>query len=498
MYNLIFKLDPQLGTSLQGQVREMIVSAILDRSLQPGDRLPSSRELAEHLGLSRNTVTFAYRALQDDGYLIAKHRSGFYVSEDTAASDMALERRDKRHPSDGPSTPQSLRTDTVGWQNRLLSHYEDIRVLQKPLNWREYTYPFVYGQADQTLFNHSEWRDCARQALGLRNFGITAGDFGQHDDPLLVEYIRTRTLPARGIIASSDEILVTMGAQNALYLLAQLLVSDNSRVIIEEPTYPDLRDILRLRTKHLHSCPVDENGIILGGQDLTQTDLVVITPSHQCPTTATLSTDRRQDLLASATRDDFLIIEDDYEFEMNFLEKPAPALKSGDKDGRVLYVGSFSKSLFPGLRLGYLVAPAPVIKSARKLRHLMLRHPPGHLQRTAAYFLALGHYDSQIRKLRRRLAARRAVMSEALAQVGLLDTQAAKFGGTSFWVYGPPNLDTTALAAQLAEQSVLIEPGASFFFDETRRNAMRLAYSSIPASKIPAGVDLVAKAIAGR
>ena len=290
MYNLIFKLDPQLGTSLQGQVREMIVSAILDRSLQPGDRLPSSRELAEHLGLSRNTVTFAYRALQDDGYLIAKHRSGFYVSEDTAASDMALERRDKRHPSDGPSTPQSLRTDTVGWQNRLLSHYEDIRVLQKPLNWREYTYPFVYGQADQTLFNHSEWRDCARQALGLRNFGITAGDFGQHDDPLLVEYIRTRTLPARGIIASSDEILVTMGAQNALYLLAQLLVSDDSRVIIEEPTYPDLRDILRLRTKHLHSCPVDENGIILGGQDLTQTDLVVITPSHQCPTTATLST----------------------------------------------------------------------------------------------------------------------------------------------------------------------------------------------------------------
>ena len=488
MYNLIFKLDPQLSTSLQGQVREMIVSAILDRSLQPGDRLPSSRELAEHLGLSRNTITFAYKALQDDGYLNAHDRSGFYVSDDAPVSQLTT-------PAEKQSGPTPEPIDNIGWHDRLLSHYEDVRVMQKPLNWREYEYPFVYGQADQSLFNHSEWRDCARQALGLRNFGITAGDFGQHDDPMLVEYIRTRTLPSRGIIASPDELLVTMGAQNALYLLAQLLVSAQSRVLIEEPTYPDLRDILRLRTQNLQSCPVDADGIILDNVDLSDTDLVVITPSHQCPTTATLSAHRRQTLLEAAARDDFLIIEDDYEFEMNFLEKPAPALKSRDKDGRVLYVGSFSKSLFPGLRLGYLVAPAPVIKTARILRHLMLRHPPGHLQRTAAYFLALGHYDAQIRKLRRRLANRHANMAESLAQVGLLDTQAARFGGTSFWIYGPKDLDTSELATHLTDQSVLIEPGANFFFEDRRKNAMRLAFSSIPASKIPTGVTLVAQAI---
>ena len=489
MLNLIFKLDPQLGTSLQGQVREMIVSAILNRSLQPGDRLPSSRALATHLGLSRNTITFAYKALHDDGYLSARHRSGYFVSDDAPVSSLYNE-------ADTAEMEPAPATDNVGWQDRLLSHYDDIQVLQKPLNWREYAYPFVYGQADQTLFNHSEWRDCARQALGLRNFSITAGDFGQNDDPMLVEYIRTRTLPNRGIVANSDEILVTMGAQNALYLLAQLLVSPAARVIIEDPTYPDLRDILRLRTSNLHLCPVDSDGICVSPEALENTDLVVITPSHQCPTTATLSAARRKQLLQAASNHNFLIIEDDYEFEMNFLEKPAPALKSRDTDGRVLYVGSFSKSLFPGLRLGYLVAPAPVIKAARALRHLMLRHPPGHLQRTAAYFLALGHYDAQIRKLRRRLANRRAVMSESLAEVGLLDTQAARFGGTSFWIQGPAALDTDALARKLTDQSVLIEPGANFFFQQNRHNAMRLAFSSIPASKIPEGVKRVSQTMA--
>ena len=126
----------------------------------------------------------------------------------------------------------------------------------------------------------------------------------------------------------------------------------------------------------------------------------------------------------------------------------------------------------------------------------MLRHPPGHLQRTAAYFLALGHYDAQIRKLRRRLANRRAVMSESLAEVGLLDTQAARFGGTSFWIQGPAALDTDALARKLADQSVLIEPGANFFFQQNRHNAMRLAFSSIPASKIPEGVKRVSQTMA--
>ena len=210
----------------------------------------------------------------------------------------------------------------------------------------------------------------------MRNFSTMAGDFGQHDDSMLINYICSRSLPRRGIKARPEQILVTLGAQNALYLIAHLLINPQKRVVIENPSYPDLRDILLQRTHEIMSLDVDAGGLVLDEQVLRQTDAVFITPSHQCPTTCTMPADRRLQLLDMAKRHDFLIVEDDYEFEMNFLESPTPALKSQDRDGRVIYVGSLSKSVFPGLRLGYMVAPEPVIKQARALRHLILRHPP--------------------------------------------------------------------------------------------------------------------------
>ena len=164
---------------------------------------------------------------------------------------------------------------------------------------------------------------------------------------------------------------------------------------------------------------------------LCHADSVFITPSHQCPTTHTMSQIRRRQLLDMACQHDF-DCEDDYEFEMNFLEPPTPALKAQDTAGRVIYVGSLSKSVFPGLRLGYMVAPESLIEQARALRHLILRHPPGHTQRTLAYFMALGHYDAQIHRLRRHLAQRRRVLQSAIDDEGLVSHSAAHFGGTGF------------------------------------------------------------------
>ncbi|MEK9935923.1 MAG: PLP-dependent aminotransferase family protein [Rhodobiaceae bacterium] len=485
--HLIINLDTTAETSLQSQIQQSVVEAILARAILPGDKLPSSRALAGQLGVSRNTVVLAYQALIDTGYVQPRERSGYVVSSDAPVSHLAAVPGVATAEDDG---------EGVDWRDKIVGACSDIRPVRKPLNWREYPFPFVYGQVDDELFSLTAWRDCARQALGMRNFGRMVGDFGLSDDPMLLNYICSRSLPRRGITARPEQILVTLGAQNALYLVAQLLVSGERRVVIEDPAYPDLRDILQQRTQRITALPVNTGGLVIDEPTLAGSDVVFITPSHQCPTTHTMPADRRRELLELAGRHDFLIVEDDYEFEMNFLESATPALKSQDRDGRVIYVGSLSKSVFPGLRLGYLVAPEPLIEEARALRHLILRHPPGHAQRTLAYFMALGHYDAQIRRLRRHLAGRRRALQRALESHRLFTQSASHFGGTSFWVRGPDWLDSRQLAEQAAADGVLIEPGDVFFAPGSPPlNYFRLAYSSIPEARIAEGVSRLASAI---
>ena len=226
------------------------------------------------------------------------------------------------------------------------------------------------------------------------------------------------------------------------------------------------------------------------------TDVIFTTPSHQCPTTATMPMARRHELLRKARELDALIVEDDYEFEMSFRDAPSPALKSLDSDGRVIYVGSFSKSIFPGLRLGYLVGSEAFIREARALRGSVLRHPPGHIQRTAAYFLSLGHYDALIRRIRKALSERSDVMRQALIQHKLEIVAQGVHGGSSFWMRADESVDTDKLALYLRAQGVLIEPGRVFFNGTNRpRNYYRLAYSSIPVNRIADGVAKIADAM---
>jgi len=484
MKEILFELDATLPASLQAQLREKVVKAIMSRALQPGERLPSSRALSNHLKVARNTVTLAYQALADDGYLTPKPRSGYVVNEDAPVNPL------------GFAEMALQTTEKIDWHHRIRRHDGEFRVVNKPLNWREYEFPFVYGQADFNLFSHSEWRDCARQALGARDFGALAGDFGLNDDPMLVNYIASHSLPQRGIYKVPEHVLVTLGAQNALFLIAELMVGEDTVVGIENPCYPDIRNIVSTRTSKIEYFDVDQGGLVLDEEKLARCDLVFVTPSHQSPTTATMPVERRKELLRLAEEHDFVIIEDDYEFEMNFLAAPSPALKSMDEKARVVYVGSFSKSLFPGLRLGYLAGPDALILEARKLRHLMFRHPPGHSQRTAAYFMALGHYGAQMRKLKRTYAERRSIMAQALQKHGLADASSASFGGTSFWIRGPKRLDADQLALALDAKGVLIDVGSIFFCGESiPKNYFRISYSSIETKKIEEGVAHIAEAM---
>jgi GntR family transcriptional regulator/MocR family aminotransferase len=474
--------------SLQTQIREALVAAILDGQLARDEPIPSTRKMAKSLGVSRNTVVLAYQGLLDDGYLAARERSGYYVA-DKALDTIAQRKAD----------PPRLRSHASGpdWRPRLVKHPAAQENISKPLDWQTYTYPFIYGQVDHNLFPLAEWRDCARQALGKKWLGTWTNDTWAFDDPLLVEQIRRRILPRRGILASDDEILITLGAQNALYLLASLLVGDKSRVATEEPGFPDIRNIFRLKTNHVTLIPVDEHGLTLSDA-LAKVSLLFVTPSHQFPTTATMPLGRRMELLKLASKHDFIIIEDDYEFETNYVNEPCPALKSLDDGGRVAYVGSLSKTLFPGLRLGFLVGPKKLIAEARALRRLMVRHAPNNNQRTAALFLSLGHHDTLIRRLHRAYRTRWEIMGAAL-QAHMPDSaRIPTFGGTSFWVKGPPALDSEELARRAAQRGILIEPGRiNFGRTDTPRNYFRLAFSSIDEKKIEPGIKLLAEEIIG-
>ena len=468
--------------SLQTQIREALVSAILDGQLAREEPIPSTRKMAKSLGVSRNTVVLAYQGLLDDGYLVARERSGYYVSD--KAIETAAPPKLSVSPATGPGS-------NIDWSRRLTMQPADQINVSKPLDWQSYPYPFIYGQVDHTLFPLAEWRDCARQALGKKWLGSWTNDTWANDDPLLVEQIRRRILPRRGIMASDDEILITLGAQNALYLLTTLLVSRDTRVGMEEPGYPDVRNIFRLSTPHVELLSVDEKGLV-PSEAFDACDIVFATPSHQFPTTVTMPLERRMELLKRAAKHDVVIIEDDYEFETNYVNEPCPALKSLDDEGRVIYVGSLSKTLFPGLRLGFLVAPSNIVAQARALRRLMVRHAPNNNQRTAALFLSLGHHDTLIRRLHRAYRTRWEIMGDALNRYLPDASRVPSFGGTAFWVKGPQGLDSEELARAAAEKGVLIEPGrVNFGTDDGPSNFYRLAFSSIEEKKIEPGIRLL-------
>ena len=476
-----FFLSPNHQGTLQSQVQQMVAHGILSGRFGTGEKLPSTRKLAIHLGISRITVTLAYTELVASDYLTARGRSGYYVSDNA--------------PVPPVYQPQPAVAESVDWSRAIGQRFSGGRTLSKPTDWARYRYAFIYGQTDPQLFDHANWRQCALQALGQRDFSALTADYYDRDDPQLIEFIQRNTLPRRGITANAEQILITMGAQNALWLTAQVLLTQRRTAAFEDPCYPALREILTQSRCHMAPVRVDQKGLPPDAIP-PRADVIFATPSHQCPTTATMPMDRRQALLDRARALDALVVEDDYEFEMSFLEPPSPALKSMDADGRVIYVGSFAKSLFPGLRLGFLVGSEPFVREARALRASVLRHPPGHIQRTAAYFLSMGHYDAQIRKMGAALHARRTAMQTAIEAHGLEIAGLGAFGGSSFWMRAPAHTDARQLTDDLQEASVLIEPGNAFFSgQDTPRNYYRLGYSSIQSDRIAEGIARIARAV---
>lgn len=488
MRDSLFHIDRSSGLTLQMLLREKLVSAILAGHLPPSSRLPSSRLMAKRLKVSLNTVLLAYQALTEDGYIVARDRSGHYVAPDIMH---------RLPPESGPKPAQAAQPgkSPVDWEAKLALHPAEQSNIVKPKNWYDYPYPFIYGQVDANLFPVSVWRDCTRQAMNRKWLYAWTEDRYTEDDPMLVEQIRQRVLTRRGILAKPDEVLVTLGSQNSLYLLASLLVRPGTVVAMEDPGYADIRNMFSLLSADVRTVALDTEGLLV--DQLGAAQLAFVTPSHQFPTNVTMSLDRRRALLDWASSSDALVIEDDYEFETNYYGSPIPALKSLDTADRVLYTSSLSKSLMPGLRIGFMVGPRELIKQARALRRLILRHPPSNNQRVAALFLSLGHHDALIAKLHHAYTQRWQTLAAALDAYLPGWAQAPTFGGTSFWVKAPPSIDARLLAARAIERGVVIETGDVYFANpEEGRNYFRLSFSSIPEDRIWSGIASLAAAVA--
>ncbi len=505
MINHLIHIEHSSDESLQSQIRRNMVEGILVGSFLPGSKLPSSRKLAKQLNVSRNTVVLVYQTLIDEGYIITKERSGIFVNHDIHQGRVTPQQNSLTENNSILTTPHGKKNTnkstifsdskkvvtkkiTTTHQHKFKGSLATTNETACPANWRKYSYPFIDGKFDSSLYPIKEWRDANNRANATNEIYQWSQLQSAQDDPMLLDEIRTKILPRRGIQASQEEILITVGTQQALHLICQLFVDNSVTVAVEEPGYPEMRELLTHQGAHLIYQAVDDKGIVVDDQ-LNNCNIIYTTPSHQTPTSVTMSMARRDALLKKAHQQDLLIIEDDFEFESNFLGQPHPALRSLDKDNRVVYVSCLSKVLASGVQIAFIVADKNVIAELKKIRKMIMRHPPFTNQRAVAHFLSLGYYDAFMMHLHSIFFQRWLELREALNIYlpNCIDTGPIQ-GGTAYWITGPEQLDGEHLREKAAQQGILIEPVKRYFARSKHpENCFRMGITSIPTEKIREG-----------
>jgi GntR family transcriptional regulator/MocR family aminotransferase len=377
------RIDRRSRVPLHRQLYDRIRGAIETGVLKPGERLASARSLAAQLDVARGTVDAAFSRLAGEGYVVMRGPRGTLVAPDFRA----------RRP---PRRSTSLRADTVP-----SSHSTAL--------------PLQLGLPALDLFPRKLWaRIAARQARALAGAALAYPD--PAGLPALREAVAGYLAVSRGVIASPEAIVITSGYQGALSLVTALALNRGDRIWFENPGYRIARDALAAQGFGLVPVPVDGEGLMVGEakRRAPRARLAVVTPAHQSPLGVTLSFPRRQALLDWALGREAWILEDDYDSEFHYSGHKPPALKSLDAADRVFYAGSFSKSLFPGLRLGYLVVPARFGADAARLCRQRHRGHSVLDQAVASAFIAEGHFARHLRRMRLAYRARRDALSRAL------------------------------------------------------------------------------------
>ena len=423
---------------LHRQLYEALRRAVLDGKLAAGERLPSSRELAQDLNLSRNTVVAALGQLTVEGYLVSRVGSGTFVNDNL------------------PRTRAKTRSRPTAAQAFALSRRGTALSTTFCANQLEIQ-PFTPGPADFSAFPVALW-----QRLQNKHWRMTYPDmldysYGGGHAPLrraVAQYLRM----FRSVPLDVEQVIITSGTQQSLELCAQLLADHGDTVWLEDPAYWGAVKAFMATGLHIHPVPVDAQGMAPGKADaLKPPRLVYTTPSHQYPTGAVMSLPRRQQLLSIAETHQAWILEDDYDSEFRFSGPPLSSLAGLDQNERVLYMGSFSKVLYPGLKLGYLVVPKPLVDAFKQAHYDLNRPGQMPLQAALAEFIELGHFASSLRRSRQGYAQRRQCLLEALQPcLGEFASITGAEQGLHLCMRLPAGADDKALANRIAKTGLTV------------------------------------------
>lgn len=492
MLDLPFRPDPRSDAPLYRQLATHLVALIEAGRLRPGERLPPSRELAVALGLSRNTVSRALEALTADGLLDA------HVGRGTFVQPRASRLRDAARGHALGAAPARA----FAWPALLSARARALRPPVDPIRGAPpdaLRFDFRPGRIDAAALPIAELQGAWQRALG--RLPEHANDIEPLGHPPLRAAI-ARALGARGIACSGDQVLVTDGAQQAFDLIARALVEPGDAVAVEQPGWFGAALAFRAAGADLLGVAVDDEGLRVAELErllrVRRPKLVVATPAVQMPTGVALSDARRAALLALADREQVPIVEDDFDGELRLAGRARPALKTQDPGEQVLYVGTFSKALFPGLRLGYLVGARAFVERLATLRFAGSMQAPLVDQLAVAALLEAGLLERHVRRVRKRLAERMRALLDALANELPEARVREPAGGTSAWVELPPGTDLTGLAAQAAAQGIAYAPGESCRLDGEGPPALLLSFATLEPDAIRAGVAALASLVRPR
>lgn len=459
-------------TPLHRQIYRIVRSAILEQRLLPGARLPSTRDLSADLGLSRNTVIAALNELLAEGYLIAHRGSGTYVA-DTLPDAVKAESLSTTPPS-----------PTIG-ANRSLSLRGELLTRHSGAEHSE-VQPFVPGVLDVAEFPFQVW--ARLQAKYWRYLDRNLLDYGNAGGYIpLRRAIAQQLALSRGVKVSPDQVLITSGTQQAIDLVARMLTDPGDLAWVEDPCYWGAKRALQAASLVLHPVPVDEEGLNPGASDWQRPPrLVYVTPSHQYPLGHVMSVARRKALLDFAAQAGAWIFEDDYDNEVHYTGKPYAALQGMDVNARVIYSGTFSKVMYPGVRLGFVVVPGDLLAAFNTGLYDLYR--PGQLILQAALtdFINEGHMAALIRRLRVAYKTRRDTLAEQIrAALGDAVTITGTDAGLHMCLtFRDQRVDDCLIAEHCCRVRLQVRPLSNYYAGDSGLSGLVIGYAYVPEERV--------------